>query len=275
MCFMSYVIQCATGCVILFSCGQLQTAEPRFDQDPELTVERIFQRWDDAAEGINVVDIRVRRFSYNMAYETCEVSAGRFYCRKDVGYHLKLDDASASQKNVDSRYEIRPASSELWVSRGNAILDIDLKTHEARKVVWQLDKEVATVDTGSWFWSSCVASYRNSDNLLITLGHGSVPKLLRENFDVTVAESKGSLVLRCSPRSREAGKWCSSVWLLFKNNSPVPSAVQIIDPAKTKTTVYVITSHSFNGIAADEERLLQPDLAGFKVHTIASNMPAK
>lgn len=269
---MSHVIPFATACVILLSCGRLQTAEPRFDEDPELTLERIFQRWDGAAKGINVVDIRVTRFIYNMAFDTCQVTAGRFYCHKDVGYYLKLDDASASQKNVDSRHEIKLASPEFWVSRGDALLNIDVEKQEARKLLRRRDKETAFAD--EW-WPLSLAGLRNTDNLLITLGHGSVPKLLRENFDLSVSEYERGLLLQCSPRNPQVRNQCSSVCFIFKNYAPVPNAVRIIDPAKTKTTVYLVTSHSFNGIAADEERLLQPDLAGYTVCTIASSLPAK
>ena len=256
---------------------------------PEL--EKLLRDWAAASQMIERLEGEHLRRVYDMTYEVEKFSRGRFYFEKpDKGRinitpvaitpemkELRASGGVPTKKRKDGKpFELKSDKEECWSCDGLRVYEMDIAQKQARVAQLPADMQGQNI----------------MDSPLPFL-FGMPPEKAKRRFDMTLVRldpktKKASLHIE--PRlPQDAGNWASADVILDLKTF-LPDAVQLVDPAGTKITVY-----SFSGLKVNENQFFDklfdqqdpktrftPDLRGVNVNVqdggqaapIAENGPA-
>jgi len=267
--------------------AQIEVKNDHLNQDvkplpPEL--EQLLRDWAAASEKIERLEGEHLRRVYDMTYEIEKLSQGRFYFETPdkgrinitpVEITAKMKDQRASgdvptKKRKDGKpFELKSDQEECWSCDGLRVYEMDVAQKQAR--VAQLPSDMQG---------------KNIMDSPLPFLFGMPPEKAKRRFAMSLLRpidlKSGQAFLHILPRlPQDAGNWASAD-VILNLKTFLPDAVQLVDPAGTKITVY-----SFSGLKVNENRFIDtifdkqnpktrftPDLSDFKVNVQGSDKPA-
>ena len=250
---------------------------------PEL--EQLLRDWAAASEKIERLEGEHLRRVYDMTYEIEKLSQGRFYFETPdkgrinitpVEITAKMQEQRASgdvptKKRKDGKpFALKSDQEECWSCDGLRVYEMDVAQKQAR--VAQLPSEMQ--------------GKQIMDSPLPFL-FGMPPEKAKRRFVMSLLRpidpKSGRAFLHILPRlPQDAGNWASAD-VILNLKTFLPDAVQLVDPAGTKITVYSFSSLKVNENKffdslfdqQDPKTRFTPDLRGFKVTVQGSEGPAQ
>lgn len=260
---------------------------------PELQreLDNLLEQWSKASSRIERLQGKHVRIVYDTVFETERQGEGEFaYQKSDKGQinliPVPVTDklkkmreqevaASRSEKRASQvrtkvksgePYELVVDRPEQWSCDGQRVFSLDLEKKEA--TVMQLPVDMQG---------------RNIMDSPLPFLFGMPPETARRRFSMGFRSNKfdpnsGKAYLTVYPRlPQDANNW-SRADLILDLKMLLPVAVQLIDPAGTKITVYKFTNFQVNkneffGIITGSNPNFTPDLKGFNVQTIGTENP--
>ncbi len=239
-------------------------------------LERLLSDWAASSAKIDRLEGEHLRRVYDLTYEVEKLSQGRFYYETPDKGRINISPVLITAKMLEQRasgdvltkkrkdgkpFEVKSDQEECWSCDGSRVYEMDIAKKEAR--VAQLPTDLQG---------------KNIMDSPLPFLFGMPPEKAKRRFKMSLLrpiEPKSShAYLHILPRlPQDAGSWASADVILDRNTF-LPSAVQLIDPAGTKITVY-----SFSGLKANEPAWIDklfdkqdpktrftPDLRGFNVN---------
>ncbi len=216
-------------------------------------LEKVLVDWHRRTQGIGKLQGGHRRWTYDMTFMTEKRAEGKFFYEgPDKG---RIDVTPVDPK--DDRNPPKPGFSlqidqtQSWICDGASVLQIDAvaKTYEA----------------------TAIPPQHQGQNIMdgpLPFLFGMPPEKAKQRYDIAlVSETPQEVVLAIRPRWREdAANWQKADVRLAKATY-LPTAVQLLDPAGTKQTVY-----SFGGVEINPSNIFdlfkgspfKPNLYGLK-----------
>ncbi len=252
--------------------GQAQNAQP---MSPEL--EQLLRDWAAASDKIDRLEGEHLRRVYDMVYEVEKLSQGRFYYQRPDNGRINITpveitkemltqrakDEVPNKKRKDGKpFDLKSDEDECWCCDGQRVYELDVAIKEARVAQIPADMQGKNI----------------MDSPLPFL-FGMPPEKAKRRFEISLMRPidarSGRAYLHILPRDpQDAGNWASADVILDLKTF-LPNAVQLVDPAGTKITVYSFASLKVNeGIwfdklfdKQDPKTRFTPDLRGFNVNS--------
>ena len=263
--------------------------------DPVL--EDLLAQWSKASDGIKRLEGEHTRIVYDSLFETERKSRGKFYYEKldkgrieivpvEMTPELKRERArevteARSQKRkpkirtkltkdgqpTDEPYDLQPDQQELWCCDGQRVYSLDLEKKEA--LVAQLPADMQG---------------QNIMDSPLPFLFGMPPEKARRRFELSFSRpfdpQSGFVHLKVLPRlPTDARSWVQATVILDLKQF-LPVAVQLVDPAETKITVYTFTNFNINKPHFIDHLTFQnpktrfsPDMRDFNVQIIDTSGP--
>lgn len=239
---------------------------------PEL--ERLLHDWAASSERIQRLEGDHLRRVYDLVYEVEKLSQGRFYYETpdrgrinitpvEITNKMRQQRASGevkTKKRKDGQpFAVQSDQEECWSCDGANVYELDVAKKEAR--VAQLPSDMQG---------------KNIMDSPLPFLFGMPPEKAKHRFEMSLNEPLGPqsehASLHIVPRlPQDAGNWASAD-VILELRTFLPIAVQLVDPAGTKITVY-----TFSKLRVNENKFLDslfdkqdpktrftPDLRGFK-----------
>ena len=254
-----------------------QNVEPL---SPEL--ERLLTDWAASSQKIKRLEGDHLRPVYDLVYEVEKLSQGRFYYETpDKGRinitpveitKLMLQQRESGEARTKKRkdgmpFELKSDQEECWSCDGSRVYELDVEKKEARVAQLPTDMQGKNI----------------MDSPLPFL-FGMPPEKAKRRFEMSLIRldpKSETASLHILPRlPQDAASWASADVILSLKTF-LPKAVQLVDPAGTKITVY-----SFENLKVNENRFLDsmfdkqdpktrftPDLRGFNVNVSDGGEP--
>ena len=252
--------------------GQAQNAQP---MSPEL--EQLLRDWAAASDKIDRLEGEHLRRVYDMVYEVEKLSQGRFYYQRPDNGRINItpveitkemltqrakDEVPNKKKKDGKPFDLKSDEDECWCCDGQRVYELDVAIKEARVAQIPADMQGKNI----------------MDSPLPFL-FGMPPEKAKRRFEISLMRPidarSGRAYLHILPRDpQDAGNWASADVILDLKTF-LPNAVQLVDPAGTKITVYSFASLKVNeGIwfdklfdKQDPKTRFTPDLRGFNVNS--------
>jgi len=259
--------------------AQMEFKNDRLNQNvkplsPEL--ERLLTDWAASSEKIRRLEGDHLRRVYDLVYEVEKLSQGRFYYETpDKGRinitpveitKLMLQQRESGEARTKKRkdgmpFELKSDQEECWSCDGLRVYELDVAKKEARVAQLPTDMQGKNI----------------MDSPLPFL-FGMPPEKAKRRFEMSLIRpidpKSGTASLHILPRlPQDAASWASADVILDLKTF-LPKAVQLVDPAGTKITVY-----TFENLKVNENKFLDslfdkqdpktrftPDLRGFTVN---------
>ena len=241
---------------------------------PEL--EQLLRDWAASSEKINRLEGDHLRRVYDLVYEVEKLSQGRFYYETPDKGRINITPVEITAKMLQQResgeartkkgkdgkpFVLKSDQQECWSCDGSRVYELDIEQKQARVAQLPADMQGKNI----------------MDSPLPFL-FGMPPEKAKRRFDISLMvplkPDSTTASLHILPRlPPDAASWASAdVILNLKTFLPV--AVQLVDPAGTKITVY-----SFSNLKVNENKFFDslfdkqdpktrftPDLRGFNVN---------
>ena len=268
--------------------AQIELKNEHLNQDvkplpPEL--EQLLRDWAAASEKIQRLEGEHLRRVYDMTYEVEKLSQGRFFYETPDKGRINITPVEITAKMLEQRgsgevptkkrkdgkpFQLKSDQEECWSCDGLRVYELDVAKKEARVAQLPADMQGKNI----------------MDSPLPFL-FGMPPEKAKRRFAISLLRpidpKSGRASLHILPRlPQDAGNWASAD-VILNLKTFLPEAVQLVDPAGTKITVY-----SFSGLKVNENRFLDslfdkqdpktrftPDLRGFNVHVQDGGEPAQ
>ncbi|MFN9719210.1 MAG: hypothetical protein ACK58L_10975 [Planctomycetota bacterium] len=262
------------------------------EMSPELQreLDRLLQMWSDSSETITRLEGAHVRIVYDLVAEVERQAKGEFaYEKPDKGRmdisvveiteamkksRAKEAAAASAEKRVSKvrlkkngePFELAMAQQELWSCDGQRVFSVDVEKKEAQ--VAQLPADMQGV---------------NIMHSPLPFLFGMKPEEAKRRFNITFKGDRfdpksGVARLVILPRlPQDAHSW-QKAELILDLKDFLPAAVQLLDPAGTKITVFQFSEFVKN--EPDWKKRLQfenpktrfsPDLRGYAIHTISAD----
>ena len=241
---------------------------------PEL--ERLLTDWAASSQKIKRLEGDHLRRVYDLVYEVEKLSQGRFYYETpDKGrinitpveitklmlQQRETGEARTKKRKNGTPFELKSDQEESWSCDGSRVYELDVAKKEARVAQLPADMQGKNI----------------MDSPLPFL-FGMPPEKAKRRFEMSLIRpidpKSGTASLHLLPRlPQDAASWASADVILDLKTF-LPKAVQLVDPAGTKITVY-----TFENLKVNENKFLDslfdkqdpktrftPDLRGFKVN---------
>lgn len=252
--------------------GQDQGNQPL---SPEL--DKLLREWAASSEKIQRLEGEHLRRVYDMVYEIEKLSQGRFYYETPDKGRINItpveitnemltqrvkDEVPNKKKKDGTPFDLKSDDDECWACDGQRVFELDVVRKEARVAQLPADMQGANI----------------MDSPLPFL-FGMPPEKAKRRFEMSLLRPidprSGKAYLHILPRlPQDAGNWASADVILDLKTF-LPNAVQLVDPAGTKITVY-----SFSSLKVNENRFFDrvfdeqnpktrftPDLRGFNINS--------
>ena len=250
---------------------------------PEL--EQLLRDWAAASDKIERLEGAHLRRVYDMTYEVEKLSQGRFYFETPDKGRINISPIAVTPKMVDQRssgavptkkrkdgkpFELKSDQEECWSCDGLRVYEMDVAQKQAR--VAQLPADVQG---------------KNIMDSPLPFLFGMPPEKAKRRFAMSLMRpidpASGRASLHILPKlPQDSGNWASAD-VILNLKTFLPEAVQLVDPAGTKITVY-----SFSSLKVNENKFIDaiidnqdpktrytPDLRGFNVQVQGSEEPAQ
>lgn len=263
--------------------------------DPRL--EDLLAQWSKASEGIKRLEGEHTRIVYDELSETERRSDGKFsYEKPDKGRieivpveptaalkkarAKEVADAKAQKRKsgvrtkltqdgqpTDEPYDLQPDQQELWCCDGQRVYSLDLAKKEA--LVAQLPADMQG---------------RNIMDSPLPFLFGMPPEKAKQRFELSFSRpfepQSGKAYLKILPRLKtDASTWIQATVILDLEQF-LPMAVQLVDPAGTKITVYSFTNFTVNKptfldhlVFKNPKTRFSPDMREFNVQIVETDGP--
>jgi TIGR03009 family protein len=248
---------------------------------PEL--ERLLTDWAASSENIKRLEGDHLRRVYDLVYEVEKLSQGRFYYETPDKGRINITPVEITEKMLAQRksskvptkkrkdgtpFELKSDQDECWSCDGSRVYELDVAKKEARVAQLPADMQGKNI----------------MDSPLPFL-FGMPPEKAKRRFEMSlmppIDPKSGRASLHILPRlPQDAASWASAdVILDLKTFLPV--AVQLVDPAGTKITVYAFSNLKVNENKffdslfdkQDPKTRFTPDLRGFNVNVSDGGEP--
>lgn len=249
---------------------------------PEL--EKLLRDWAAASEKIERLEGEHLRRVYDLINEVEKLSQGRFYYETPDKGRINITPVEITVKMLDQRasgkvptkkkrdgkpFDLKSDQEECWSCDGLYVFEMDVARKEARVAQLPSDMQGKQI----------------MDSPLPFL-FGMPPEKAKRRFDMSlireIDENSKLAYLHIEPRlPQDAGNWASAD-VILNLETFLPDAVQLVDPAGTKITVY-----SFSNLKVNENKFFDslfdkqnpktrftPDLRGFNVNVQDGGQPA-
>ena len=271
-----------------------QTIKPL---DPLL--EDLLAQWSTASEEIKRLEGEHTRIVYDGLAETERRSEGKFYYEKPDKGRIEIvpveptpalkkararevADAKAQKRksgvrtkltndvppqSTDEPYDLQPDQQELWCCDGQRVYNLDVAKKEA--LVAQLPADMQG---------------RNIMDSPLPFLFGMPPEKAKQRFELSFSRpfepKSGKAYLKILPRLKsDAGTWIQATVILDLEQF-LPMAVQLVDPAGTKITVYTFTNFTVNKPTfldhltfKNPKTRFSPDMREFNVQIVETDGP--
>ena len=241
---------------------------------PEL--EHLLSDWAASSDKIKRLEGDHLRRVYDLVYEVEKLSQGRFYYETPDKGRINITPVEITQKMLQQRkdgevmtkkckdgtpFELKSDQEECWSCDGLRVFELDVVKKEARVAQLPVDMQGKNI----------------MDSPLPFL-FGMPPEKAKRRFEMSLIRPidprSGKVSLHILPRlPQDAASWASADVILDLKTF-LPIAVQLVDPAGTKITVY-----SFSNLKVNENKFFDslfdkqdpktrftPDLRGFNVN---------
>ncbi len=261
---MEWILLLAMSCVDQIVANKMSAQPP--------SVETIIERWATAADAAKKVDVKFQVRQYDDTFHALKIGEGRFYADSATG-SVVWSIFPATENPVDiQNFTTRPHDALIWLWSPVECLHIDPTKMTAYRVKFPaVEQQLANPPSGllQRFTYNLQTYFRSSPKIASGIFlDADMIRGIPDHADLTVTESNGSWVLSGKAHHEMLTPHMSSFKLMFTSTQPFPVAAQIVNPARTKRTVYILQKPSINRIPEDVEDLLHPDLAGYRIHTI-------
>ena len=268
--------------------AQIEVKNDHLNQDvkplpPEL--EQLLRDWAAASEKIQRLEGEHLRRVYDMTYEIEKLSQGRFFFETPDKGRINISPVEITEAMLSKRasgelpakkrkdgkpFEVKSDQEECWSCDGLRVYDMNVAQKQAR--VAQLPSDLQG---------------KNIMDSPLPFLFGMPPEKAKRRFAMSLLRpidpKSGRASLHILPRlPQDAGNWASAD-VILNLKTFLPDAVQLVDPAGTKITVYIFSSLKVNENKfidlwfdkQDPKTRFTPDLRGFKVNVQGSEEPAQ
>ena len=248
---------------------------------PEL--EKLLHNWAASSEKIKRLEGEHLRRVYDTVYEIEKLSQGRFYYETPDKGRINITPVEITKEMLARRekgvepskkkkdgtpFDLKSDDDECWACDGLRVYELEVARKEAR--VAQLPSEMQGANI--------------MDSPLPFL-FGMPPDKAKRRFEMSLSRpldpASGRAYLSILPRlTQDAGNWASADVILDLRTF-LPIAVQLVDPAGTKITVYSFSSLKVNENEwidkwfdkQDPKTRFTPDLRGFNINSSDGGQP--
>ena len=248
---------------------------------PEL--EKLLHNWAASSEKIKRLEGEHLRRVYDTVYEIEKLSQGRFYYETPDKGRINITPVEITKEMLARRekgvepskkkkdgtpFDLKSDDDECWACDGLRVYELEVARKEAR--VAQLPSEMQGANI--------------MDSPLPFL-FGMPPDKAKRRFEMSLSRpldpASGRAYLSILPRlTQDAGNWASADVILDLRTF-LPIAVQLVDPAGTKITVYSFASLKVNENEwidkwfdkQDPKTRFTPDLRGFNINSSDGGQP--
>ena len=268
--------------------AQIELKNEHLNQDvqplpPEL--EQLLRDWAASSEKIQRLEGEHLRRVYDLPYEVEKLSQGRFFYETPDRGRINIKSVEITRKMLDQRandevpirkrkngtpFELKSDQEECWACDGLRVYEMDIAKKEARVAQLPADMQGKNI----------------MDSPLPFL-FGMPPEKAQRRFQMSLLRpldlKSGKASLHILPRlPQDAGSWASADVILDLKTF-LPIAVQLVDPAGTKITVYSFTNLIVNEPKwkdawfdkEDPKTRFTPDLREFNVQVSDSEQPVQ
>ena len=250
---------------------------------PEL--EQLLRDWAAASEKIQRLEGEHLRRVYDMINEVEKLSQGRFFYETPDKGRINITPVVITEKMLRQRasgevptqkrksgkpFDLKSDQEECWSCDGGHVYEMDVAKKEARVAQLPLDMQGKNI----------------MDSPLPFL-FGMPPEKAKRRFTMSllrpIEPESERASLHILPRlPQDSGNWASAD-VILNLKTFLPEAVQLVDPAGTKITVYSFSSLKVNeNIIIDKLMDKQdprtrytPDLRGFNVNVQGGEEPVQ
>lgn len=250
-------------------------------QQPKVSRElwQLLSDWSRSSSSIEHLYGKHERHVYNMAFETEQISEGKFgYAKPDKG-RIEMKPIAITKDMIQRRnqptarverktapdgkpgapLDLKPDSPERWLCDGEKVYDIDDAKKEARVVQLPPDQRG-----------------ENIMNTPLPFLFGLPPDKALKRFNIEIVTDyrprQQFVALSVTPRTRQDSDNWILAQVMLNTKTFLPEAVKLTDPAKTKKTLYKFTEMK-TGVPMIEFWKLKnpwdPKLGGYKIHMIS------
>lgn len=248
--------------------GQQQTpaaSDERAAQQQEQVLDQVLTAWFNSSREIRRLEGEHRRFVFDFVFNVQKQSAGRFYYEAPDKGRIDLTPVQVKAGTEEEKVhpatrekhmlKVQPDSAERWVCDGQQILVVD----DVRKHVQQFN----------------IPRELQGGNIMdgpLPFLFGMPPEKAKARYDMQVLNTQGGAIdLLARPRlAQDAAnyKWAR---IRIEQKTMLPMAVQLLDPAGTRETVYTfprITKNPNEGLFSrlkwwKDRDPFKPDLKGY------------
>ena len=252
-------------------------------EPPPPVPEQLLRDWAASSEKIKRLEGEHLRRVYDTVYEIEKLSQGRFYYETPDKGRINITPVEITKEMLARRekgvepskkkkdgtpFDLKSDDDECWACDGLRVYELEVARKEAR--VAQLPSEMQGANI--------------MDSPLPFL-FGMPPDKAKRRFEMSLSRpldpASGRAYLSILPRlTQDAGNWASADVILDLRTF-LPIAVQLVDPAGTKITVYSFASLKVNENEwidkwfdkQDPKTRFTPDLRGFNINSSDGGQP--
>jgi len=262
----------------------VRAADPDQSNKPmSRELQQLLIDWAASSQKIQRLEGEHLRRVYDMVYEMEKLSQGRFYYETPDKGRINITQVEITKEMLAQRekgqipskpkkdgtpFDLKSDDDECWACDGQRVFELDVVRKEARVAQLPADMKGENI----------------MDSPLPFL-FGMPPEKAKLRFEMSLLRPidprSGRANLHILPRlPQDAGNWASADVILDLKTF-LPIAVQLVDPAGTKITVY-----SFSSMKINENRFLDnvfdkqnpktrftPDLREYKVNSSDASQP--
>jgi TIGR03009 family protein len=268
--------------------GRVQLKNERLNQDPQPmdpVLADLLVQWSKASSHFNRLEGQHTRLTYDTIFETEKQAEGRFYYEKVDKGRIEIEPVEITKKLIADRdaevaaatneqrrsgvrlnkegkqFKLVPEQQELWCCDGQRVYSLDVTKKQAQ--VHQLPAEMQGVNI--------------MDSPLPFL-FGMPPEVaqrrFRMKFSAPFDHTSGHAYLEILPRLQmDADSW-QKANVILNLDTFLPTAVQLLDPAGTKITVFKfrnikVNQSSFVSLlkGVNPRTIFTPDLRDYNILT--------
>lgn len=243
-------------------------------QKPSRELWQLLTDWANGSASIKTLSGKHERHVYDDTFFVEKISNGEFFYEGPDKGRIDILEVQISEPMIARRnepgarvertpagkpYELKTDDSTRWICDGTRVFEIDERQKQARVV------NLPPTLRG-----------QNIMNSPLPFLFGLPPEKALERFNMTLVEDarpeNNYVRLSATPRLRQDADNWSSAEIFLDTQSFLPIAVKLVDPPKTKRTVYKFIDPKVNQNALMKiilnNKPFEPNLRGYQVQVI-------
>ncbi len=247
--------------------------------DQVAAIDSVLAKWEAASQKCRSLDAKVTRVRYAHVLgqgDRAVVARGRFYYEAPNMGYFEIGEEGGGKPN-DLERVVWKGDKTLWLNEDRRTC-LKVSVAKLGELLKPPIAPAATGDTpsGSFaffrgiceqlsralsYWYEALHDPRELLPLVIDIHSAEV----RERYSLTIDLSREEIMLKAIPKTSSGRARYHEIDVILNRKTSMTHAIQLVMPDSQERIVFILDEQMVNQRPSDRDRLLNPDLSGFRV----------